>query len=114
MGWLTESEIFLDPGASHQVAEQIAGAEHRCLSVHTLSRRLQQQGLLASVDKATGDASGVLSITSRSCCGMPRNRNRTHQKWRYFQLRVDTVREICQILKKKMIIGVNFSCRWPW
>ena len=54
IGWLAGNEIFLDPVVSYQVAQQMAGAGHLAVSVHTLSRRLHQQGLLASVDAARG------------------------------------------------------------
>jgi len=54
IGWLAGSEILLDPAASYQVAQQMAGAGHLSVSAHTLSRRLHQQGLLASVDTGRG------------------------------------------------------------
>ena len=44
------SDLFLDPTASYHVAQELAGAERMSVSEQTLRRRLQQRGLLASVD----------------------------------------------------------------
>lgn len=44
--------MYLDPAASYQVAQYMAGPERLSVSVHTLSRRLREQGWLASVDTA--------------------------------------------------------------
>lgn len=53
-GGLVGTEIFLDPRASYRVAQQMAGAGHLAVSVHTLSRRLHQHGLLVSVESGRG------------------------------------------------------------
>src|SRR5207249_7464488 len=50
MGWVTGSDLYLDPFASYQVAQQVAGIERLPVSEQTLRRRLHEHGLLASID----------------------------------------------------------------
>ena len=50
IGWVKESNLFLDPAASYQVAQQMAGAERLPIGAQTLRHRLREHGLLASVD----------------------------------------------------------------
>jgi hypothetical protein len=54
IGWLIGDDVYLEPAIGRQVACEMAGAEQLSISVHTLSRRLHQQGLLASVDTGRG------------------------------------------------------------
>ena len=49
IGWVAGSDLFLDPGASYQVAQELAGSE-RLVGAQTLRHRLRESGLLASVD----------------------------------------------------------------
>jgi hypothetical protein len=42
--------VFLEPAVSYEVAHQLAGAERLPVSAQTLRHRLQEHGLLASVD----------------------------------------------------------------
>jgi Domain of unknown function (DUF927) len=51
IGWVKESDLFLDPMASYQVAQDVAGAECLPGSQQTLHHRLQESGILASVDQ---------------------------------------------------------------
>jgi hypothetical protein len=50
IGWLTGSDVFLEPAASYQVAQQMAGPERLPVGAQTLRQRLREHGLLASVD----------------------------------------------------------------
>ena len=50
VGWITGSDLFLDPTVSYQVVQQAAGSEPIPLSEQTLRHRLRDRGLLASVD----------------------------------------------------------------
>ena len=50
IGWVTRSELFLEPEASYQVAQSLAGAERLPVSEQTLRHRLRECGLLASTD----------------------------------------------------------------
>jgi len=51
IGWLIADDVYLNPALSHQIACEIAGAQQLSISVYTLSRRLHQQGLLATIGK---------------------------------------------------------------
>jgi hypothetical protein len=42
--------VFLEPTASYEVAQIVAGAERLPIGAQTLRHRLREQGLLASVD----------------------------------------------------------------
>ena len=50
IGWVKEGDLFLDPAASYQVAQHVAGAERLPVGAQTLRHRLREHGLLASVD----------------------------------------------------------------
>jgi len=50
IGWVVRSDLFLEPSASYQVAQQMAGTERLPLSEQTLRHRLREHGLLASID----------------------------------------------------------------
>ncbi len=50
MGWVAGSDLYLEPAASYQVAQQVAGAERLAVSEQTLRHRLGERGLLASID----------------------------------------------------------------
>ncbi len=50
IGWVSGNDLFLEPVVSYQVAQALAGAERLPISQQTLHRRLQESGLLASVD----------------------------------------------------------------
>jgi hypothetical protein len=49
IGWVSGSDLFLDPKASYQVAQGLAGTD-RLAGEQALGRRLRECGLLASVD----------------------------------------------------------------
>lgn len=55
VGWVDGEELYLDPIASHMVAQQLArdGEEPLPVSLLVLKRRLKQKGLLASTDSET-------------------------------------------------------------
>ena len=50
IGWVAGIDLFLEPAASYQVAQQIAGAEGLAVSQQTLRSRLGERGLLVSTD----------------------------------------------------------------
>jgi hypothetical protein len=50
IGWLSGKDLFLDPIASYQVAQDLAGKERMAVTEQTLRHKLQERGLLASVD----------------------------------------------------------------
>jgi hypothetical protein len=50
IGWVAGSELFLDSGASYEVAQELAGAERIFVSEQSLRHRLQERGLLLSID----------------------------------------------------------------
>jgi hypothetical protein len=50
VGWVTGSDLFLDPPASYKIAQAVAGSERLTLSQQALHHRLQESGLLVSVD----------------------------------------------------------------
>ena len=49
IGWVAGGDLFLDPAASYQVAQEVAGSE-RLVGQQTLRHQLRERGLLASVD----------------------------------------------------------------
>jgi hypothetical protein len=51
VGWVAGSDLFLEPAASYQVAQQMAGAERLPVSEQTLRHRLREHGLLAGIDQ---------------------------------------------------------------
>ena len=50
IGWVSGSDLFLEPDASYEVAQQIAGTERLSVSAQALRHRLREHDLLASVD----------------------------------------------------------------
>jgi hypothetical protein len=50
IGWVTGNDLFLEPTASYQIAQDLAGNERLTLSQQTLHHRLRESGLLASID----------------------------------------------------------------
>ena len=50
IGWVVETDLYLEPEASYLIAQDLAGAERIPLSQTTLYRRLHEGGILASVD----------------------------------------------------------------
>ena len=50
IGWVAGRDLFLEPAASYQVAQQLAGGERLELSQQTLRSRLREHGLLVSTD----------------------------------------------------------------
>jgi hypothetical protein len=50
IGWLAGSAVFLEPAASYQVAQKMAGAECLPLGAQALRQKLRAHGVLASVD----------------------------------------------------------------
>jgi len=49
IGWVAGADLFLEPAASYQVAQELTGAD--CLvGEQTLRHRLRERGLLASID----------------------------------------------------------------
>ncbi|HEY4365124.1 MAG TPA: hypothetical protein VGN17_29445 [Bryobacteraceae bacterium] len=50
VGWIVGPNIYLDPAASYQVAQQMAGNEPLQVSEQALRQRLRERHLLASVD----------------------------------------------------------------
>jgi hypothetical protein len=50
IGWVTGSDVFLEPEVSYQVGQALAGAERLPVSQQTLHYRLRESGLLASLD----------------------------------------------------------------
>jgi hypothetical protein len=52
IGWVVDSDLYLEPTVSYHVAQEMAGNEHLPVSEATLRRRLREQGLLVSRDAA--------------------------------------------------------------
>ena len=50
IGWVAGIDLYLEPAASYQVAQQIAGGEGLAVSEQTLRCRLRECGLLVSTD----------------------------------------------------------------
>jgi hypothetical protein len=50
IGWVAGPDLFLEPAASYQVAQDMAGS-HRLVGEQTLRHRLHERGLLASIDE---------------------------------------------------------------
>jgi len=49
IGWVAGADLFLEPAASYQVAQELAGA-NRLVGEQALRHRLRERGLLASID----------------------------------------------------------------
>lgn len=52
IGWIVGPDLFLDPSASYQIAQQMAGNQPLARSPQALRHRLHERTLLASVDCA--------------------------------------------------------------
>jgi hypothetical protein len=50
IGWVGGGDLFLEPAASYQVAQEVAGVERLPVSEQILRHRLRERGLLASTD----------------------------------------------------------------
>ncbi len=50
IGWVKGGDLFLEPTASYRVAQAVAGSQRLTLSQQALHHRLQESGLLVSVD----------------------------------------------------------------
>jgi hypothetical protein len=50
IGWVAETDLFLDPTVSYQIAQSVAGSERLTLGQQALHRSLRERGLLNSVD----------------------------------------------------------------
>jgi hypothetical protein len=50
IGWIKQTDLFLDPTVSYRVAQQLAGAHQLPITAQTLRHRLREHGLLASID----------------------------------------------------------------
>jgi hypothetical protein len=50
IGWVAGIDLYLEPAASYQVAQQLAGSERLAVSEQTLRSRLRECGLLVSTD----------------------------------------------------------------
>jgi hypothetical protein len=51
IGWVIGSDLFLEPATSYRVTQVLAGSDRMTISQQALHHRLQQSGLLASVDE---------------------------------------------------------------
>lgn len=67
IGWVAGSDLYLDPQAGYQVAQDLAGEERMCVSEQALRHRLRERGLLASLDAGRG----MLQVR-RTLAGRPR------------------------------------------
>jgi hypothetical protein len=67
IGWVSSSDLFLDPAVSYRVIQQMAGAERLAVSEQTLRHRLREHGLLASVDVGR-----QMLLVRRTLQGVPR------------------------------------------
>jgi hypothetical protein len=67
IGWLAATDLLLEPTASYEVAQQMAGAERLPVSAQTLRHRLHERGLLAGVD-----AGRQMLLVRRTLEGIPR------------------------------------------
>jgi hypothetical protein len=54
IGWIAGSDLYLDPKASYEIAQEAAGSERLRVSEQSLRQRLRQNGLLASIDAGRG------------------------------------------------------------
>ena len=66
IGWVSRGDLFLDPAASYQVAQELPGSE-RLVGEQTLRHRLRESGLLASVDTGRQMVQSHLRVNVRAC-----------------------------------------------
>ena len=50
IGWVAKGDLFLEPTASYQVAQRMAGADRLPVSEQALRHRMRERGLLVSID----------------------------------------------------------------
>jgi hypothetical protein len=67
IGWVAGNDLYLDPLASYQTAQALAGEERLPVSEQALRHQLRQCGLLASMDAGRG----MLQVR-RTLAGRPR------------------------------------------
>jgi hypothetical protein len=67
IGWIAGPYIYLDPSASYQVAQQLAGDQTLLLSEQMLRQRLKERHLLVSVDPGR-----QMLLVRRTLAGRPR------------------------------------------
>ena len=67
IGWIAGPYIYLDPSASYQVAQLLAGNEPLLLSEQTLRQRLKERHLLVSIDPGR-----QMLLVRRTLAGRPR------------------------------------------
>ena len=67
IGWVANSDVLLEPAASYEVAQIVAGADPLPVSAQTLRHRLREHGLLSSVD-----AGRQMLLVRRTLEGVPR------------------------------------------
>ncbi|MCO5166613.1 MAG: DUF927 domain-containing protein [Planctomycetes bacterium] len=82
IGWVEGEELFLEPQASHAVAQRIAGDEGFPLSPRSLRRRLKDAGLLRTLPASretcavrvtlSGARRSVLHVDAGLLCGVER------------------------------------------
>ena len=65
IGWVHGSDVFLDPTASYQLAQVLAGSEPIAVGEQTLRQRLHAAGVLASID--TGRQTLTVRRTLQEC-----------------------------------------------
>jgi hypothetical protein len=85
VGWVKEGQVYLDADAAMVVVQRFANdtGESIPITPETLSKRLNQKGLLSSTDEARGTLYIRRTLEGRS-------RNVLHVKW-------DTTDEDCQV-----------------
>jgi hypothetical protein len=67
IGWVAGNDLYLDPLASYQTAQALAGAERIPVSEQALRHQLRKCGFLASLDTGRG----MLQVR-RTLAGRPR------------------------------------------
>jgi len=67
IGWIAGSDLFLEPTASYEIAQSVAGSERLTVSEQALRHRLHERRLLASVD-----AGRKMLLVRRTIDGHPR------------------------------------------
>ncbi len=67
IGWVAGSDLFLEPAASYQVAQAMAGSERIAVGEQTLRQRLRAGGFLASIDVGR-----QMLVVRRTLQGCPR------------------------------------------
>jgi hypothetical protein len=70
IGWVAGNDLYLDPLASYQTAQALAGAERIPVSEQALRHQLRKCGLLASLDAGRGCCryAGHWPVARDKCC----------------------------------------------